>query len=112
MAIHHAAAGEVIDVRPLGNDLAKAQTKTLLKTKAMEVIRLILPKGKELATHAAPGEITVQCIEGRASFSACGRSFELLSGTMLYLGAGEPHSVQAIEDCSLLVTILLHGRIT
>jgi len=110
MAIHHAVPGELIDVRPLGNAWATAQTKTLLKTKEMEVIRLVLPKGKELATHAAPGEITVQCIEGRASFSNSGRSCELLPGTMLYLGAGEPHSVLATEDCSLLVTILLHGK--
>src|SRR4029078_9866244 len=100
MAIHHAAPGEIIGVRPLGDDFETAQTKTLFKTKDMEVIRLVLPKGKELATHSAPGEITVQCIEGRASFSASGRSCELLPVTLLYLNSGEPHSVQAAEDTS------------
>ena len=107
MAIHHAAPGEVIDIRPLGENVTTERTKTLVKTKDMEVIRLVLPKGKDIPTHTAPGEITVQCIEGRAIFSASGKNYELIPGKMLYLNSGEPHSVHAEENSSLLVTILL-----
>lgn len=108
MAIHHAAPGELIDIRPLGQSLTTTPTKTLIKSNELEVIRLVLPMGKDIPSHSAPGEITVQCIEGRASFSAAGQSRVLTPGTMLYLGAGEPHSVHAEEESSLLVTILLH----
>lgn len=108
MAIHHAQPGELIDIRPLGPSLTTTPTKTLIKSKELEVIRLVLRKGKDIPSHSAPGEITVQCIDGRASFSAAGQSRVLTPGTMLYLSAGEPHSVHAEEDSSLLITILLH----
>lgn len=35
------------------------------------------------------------------------QELELESGSLLYLNANEPHSVRAVEDSSLLLTILL-----
>lgn len=51
MAIPHAKPAEVIDVRPLGARLRDTQTTTLVKTDALEVIRLVLPAGKEIQRH-------------------------------------------------------------
>lgn len=110
MAISHAAPGEVIDVRPLGQAVAQTKTRALIKTDAIEVLRLVVPAGKEIAEHQAPGEITVQCLEGRVVFSAGGESRELGGGEMLYLSAGERHSVRGVEDASLLVTIVLKHK--
>lgn len=107
MAIHHASPGEMIDIGPLGNTLADAKTGTLFKTDAMDVLRLVLPAGKTIAEHKAPGEIAVQCIEGRVQFSAMNKTVELTSGTMLYLPVSEPHALHAVEDSSLLVFISL-----
>ncbi len=103
MAIHHATPGERIDIGPLGDTLADAKTGTLFKTDSMEVLRLVLPAGKKIAEHKAPCEIAVQCIEGRVQFTAMNKTTELTSGTMLYLPVAEPHSLQAVEDSSLLV---------
>tara|TARA_R110002111_G_scaffold194044_1_gene260250 strand:+ start:268 stop:603 length:336 start_codon:yes stop_codon:yes gene_type:complete len=110
MAIHHAAPGEVIDVRPLQQKIADTKTSTLLKTSDMEVLRLVMPAGKTIAEHKAPGEITVQCLEGRIKFSSGGGSQELVAGEMLYLNESEPHALQAIKDASVLVTILLSKK--
>lgn len=107
MAIPHANPGDVIDVRPLGSSLATAKTSTLLKTSKIEVVRLVMTAGKEIAEHKAPGEITVHCLEGTIAFTALGKTHELTAGQMLYLGAGEPHSVKCIDDASFLLTILL-----
>ncbi len=106
MALHHANPGEVIDVRPLGSALADARTTTLVKSEHLEVLRLVLPAGKEIATHTAPGPITVQCLEGRVAFTAAGRTQELGPGQLIYLTARETHALRGIEDASLLVTIL------
>ena len=106
MSIQHAKPGDVIQL-PLGAALGSSKTTTLVKTAVLELIRLVLPAGKEIPTHKAPGEITVQCLEGRVAFTAEGTTQELATGQMLYLAAGEPHAVKAIEDASLLVTILL-----
>jgi quercetin dioxygenase-like cupin family protein len=107
MAIPHANPGDVIDVRPLGSELASTKTHTLVKTDKFEVVRLVVGAGKEIAEHKAPGEITVQCLEGKIAFTALGKTEELAAGQMLYLNAGEPHSVRCIEDASFLLTILL-----
>ena len=109
MAILHAHPGDVIDVRPLGSALSQSHTRTLIKTAHLEVVRLVMAAGKQIAEHRAPGEITVQCLEGRIAFTALGRSQELTAGQLLSLPAGEPHSVQCIDDASFLLTIVLHS---
>jgi len=107
MAMLHAAPGEVIDVRPLGSALSAAQTQTLVKTYALEVIRLVLPAGKKLPPHRVPGEITVHCLEGRVDFYVDDAKRELTAGTLLYLAGGSEHSLEAIDNSTLLVSILL-----
>ena len=107
MAISHAQPSEVIDVRPLADTLASSKTITLIKTPHVEVIRIILPAGKVIADHKAPGEITVQCLEGRVNFKTMGQKKELQAGDLLYLLAEETHSVEASEDSSFLLTIVL-----
>lgn len=107
MSLPHAKPGEMIDVRPLGPALASAQTRTLVKASQVEVIRLIVPAGKEIGEHRAKGEITVHCLEGRVAFTASGTTHHLDAGHMLYLPTGEPHAVKGLVDASLLLTILL-----
>jgi quercetin dioxygenase-like cupin family protein len=107
MAIPHAKPGEVVDVRPLGSALASSQTTTLVRTDQVEVIRLVVPAGKDIAEHKAKGEIVVQCLEGRVTFTAVGKTHNLEAGKLLYLPTGAPHSVKGIENASLLLTILL-----
>tara|TARA_R110002049_G_scaffold305056_3_gene501178 strand:- start:142542 stop:142877 length:336 start_codon:yes stop_codon:yes gene_type:complete len=108
MAISHAAPGEIISLRPLGDSIASTKTHSLFKTEKMEAIRLVLPEGKKIAEHQAPGEITVHCLEGAVIFSIGDTSRELATGDMLYLEAGKRHAVEAVKDSSVLVTILLN----
>ena len=91
----------------LGAALASAQTRTLLRAENVEVIRLIVPAGREIPEHKAKGEIVVHCLEGQVTFSAFGNTHALQAGELLYLPTGEPHTVKAVEDASLLLTILL-----
>jgi quercetin dioxygenase-like cupin family protein len=107
MAILHAKPGDVVDVRPLGSALTSAQTKTLVRAEQVEVLRLIVPAGKEIQEHRAKGEIIVHCLEGRVAFTALGKTHTLEAGKLLYLPSGEPHTVKGIENASLLLTILL-----
>lgn len=107
MAIPHAQPGDVIDVRPLGSALAQARTTTLVKTNALEIIRLVIPAGKDIPGHMAHGEITVQCLEGRVAFTIGDATRDFAGGQLLYLSSGETHSLHGIEDSSVLLTILL-----
>jgi len=108
MAIQHAKPGEVVDVRPFGERLSQEKTTTLIKTENVEVLRLVMETGKEISEHEAPGEIIVQCLEGKIAFTAMGKTQELEQGQLLYLAAEQPHSVKCVEAASFLLTILLN----
>jgi quercetin dioxygenase-like cupin family protein len=79
----------------------------LIKTKTLEVIRLVIPAGKDIPGHQAHGEITVQCLEGRVAFTADNTTQELQAGQLLYLSSEVPHALHGLEDASILLTILL-----
>ena len=112
MAIPHAKAGEVVSVRPLGPALSATSTYTIVKTDSLEVIRVVLAAGKTLPPHQVPGEITVQCLEGKVEFFVGELKRELTAGSFLYMGGSGEHAVHAIEDSSLLVSILLQHKRT
>ena len=107
MATLHAASGELIDIHPFGDGLPQATSTTLVRSDHLEVFRSVLPAGKKLPLHQVASVITVQCIEGAVEFEAHGRSQLMRAGTMLFLAPGEPHSVEAVEDSSILVSMLV-----
>lgn len=110
MAITHATSGEVIDVRPLGAAITKTITQAIIKTDDLEVIRMVLLADDEIPPHEVPGEITVQCLEGKVKFSVDNVVRELTPGKVLYVKGGGKHSLHAVENSSLLVTILLKHK--
>ncbi len=110
MAIPHAQPAEVVNVRPLGANLSQARTETLIKTDALEVIRLVATAGKEIAQHEVPGEITLQCLEGQIELTANGKTQRLSAGELVYLPGSTPHAVRAVENASVLLTILLRPK--
>lgn len=93
------------DVRPLGAALAEARSAPLIKTDALEVTRMIVRQDKEIPPHESPGEATVQCLEGLVDFHVAGTTHRLIPGQLVHLHRGEPHSLVALEDSSLLMTI-------
>ncbi|MBT9515081.1 MAG: cupin domain-containing protein [Hydrogenophaga sp.] len=109
MALHHLESGEIANLRPLGGDALSTQSSALFKTEQLEVIRLVIARGREMPLHKVPGEITVQCLEGVIEFETPGRVQKLQAGQLLFLRGGVPHSLRALEDACVLVTILLWG---
>ena len=89
---------------PLGSAVGTARSTTLLKSDGLELIRLVLPAGKEIPPHRAAGEITVQCLEGHVAFEHDGRAIEMHAGDLLYLCPQETHALKGIADSTVLVT--------
>lgn len=107
MAMTHAASGELIDVRPLGAALRQTQSCTLVRADHLEVFRFVLAAGQTAPDHTAAGALTIQCLEGAVELDAHGQTQILRAGDLVYLADTEPHEVRALEDASLLVTLLL-----
>ena len=111
MATASVPQGELIDIRPLGEALVGSNSVTLVRSDHLKVLRLVLPAGKQIPEHRAPGEITVQCLEGAVKFGT-GTGVKLMrAGDMLFLLGGEPHWLEAVESASVLVPLYFpHGR--
>ena len=106
MTTARAESGQLIEIHPYGEQMTQATSSTLIKTEAIEVIRMVLPAGKKILLHQAPGSITVQCLEGAVEFESHGRTQLMLPGVMLFLAPAEPHALEALENSSVLVTKL------
>lgn len=109
MAIHHASSGELIDIRPFKDNLSHEISKTLYKSDHLEVFRMTLLAGKAMPAHHIAGETTVQCIEGSVLLTVAGTSQLMREGSLICIAGGAVHALKAIEDSSVLVTILLQG---
>ncbi len=107
MAIQHAISGQPVGVMPIANASRLRQSEAIFKTNELEVMRLVLPKGKSMPAHKVAGDITVQCLEGSIEFTSDGATQVLVAGEMLYLAGGVPHSLTGIEDALALVHIVL-----
>lgn len=107
MSLPHAASGQLINIRPLIGKLKESVSTALFKANELEVMRLVLEAGKEIAEHRVTGEIIIHCLEGAIELGAHGRTQVIRQGEMVYLAANEPYSIMALDDSSVLMTVAL-----
>lgn len=107
MALSHARPGQPIDISPLGKALEKSASHAILKTNALELIRLVLRRGETVPPHNIRGDSTLHCLEGAVCVEAAGGSTEIRPGQLVLVPAQAEYSLRAIEDASLLFTIQL-----
>lgn len=104
MAIHHAAAGEVMKLRPASKPDAK--TAALVKTDTFEAIHLVVRAGDYIPGHKVAGTLSLYCIEGEVALDKTDGERRLEAGDWVYLAPGAPHALRGITDASLVMTIL------
>src|SRR3954453_6732407 len=107
MALTHARPGQPIDIAPLGATLAQAASHAILKTRSLELMRIVLRRGAALPPHSVYGELTLLCLEGAVAVDAGGRSCELRVHQLLLLPAQQEYAIRALDDASLLMTVQL-----
>ena len=98
--------GEIVDLQTWAADLPKEHTKAIAKTDDMELIRIVLPTGKGIPNHSVTGPITIQCVSGKIAITAMGTTQKLNYNQIIHLIPGEPHSLKAIENSVVLLTII------
>ncbi len=108
MALVHAQPLDVISVRPLAAALVQTKTHSLLKTRRVQLMRLVLSAGQTVPEHHVDGEMTLLCLEGRVLVKTPARPCRLAEGELVVLPAHEPYALEAEADSSLLATLLLH----
>jgi quercetin dioxygenase-like cupin family protein len=106
MALPHARSGDIVNLRPLGSRISDTPSSAFVRDASIEVMRLVLPAGREVPEHEVEGPITVQCLEGLLEVQAHGAVRRIGAGELMYLAGGVPHALRAVEDASALVTIV------
>ena len=105
MALHHAQSGEVVSL------LARPQTSILhsqaiVSTPELEVMRLCLPAGKQVPSHAVAGPITLLCLQGQLEVQVHDDWHSMRANDHLYLAGQVEHALRALTDTVVLVTLL------
>ena len=106
MATHHASPSEIVDLKTWGQDLPGEHAKVIVKTDEMELARLVFSVGGEFPDHRVSGPVVIQCVKGEIEFTAMGETRVLKPGQLLYLMPDEPHSLRAITNAVVLLTII------
>lgn len=106
MALHHVGPGEIARLASLSELRADVRTCALAKTEQFEAIRLVVPAAAAIAEHSVGGPLTLHCLEGKVRLSKNDGVAELAADDWVYLAPGERHSLQGVEDASLLLTII------
>ncbi|MBK6731288.1 MAG: cupin domain-containing protein [Bacteroidetes bacterium] len=78
---------------------------TVFKTNGLRIVLIALRAEAEMPKHNADGIISVQVIEGEIKFTTDAKSLTLLQGEMLALHKGLHHSVKAIKESVIILTL-------
>lgn len=78
------------------------------QTMRQTVVALVA--GAELAEHENPGEATLYVLHGRARLVAGADQWEARTGDLLIIPP-ERHSLQAIDDCAVLLTAVPRAHV-
>ena len=88
----------------------KDRTVVLLKTDSLRLIFRSFSEGASLPTHKAPGPITVQVLDGHIEFTAGTQTTPVRKGEVLALESGVPHSVKALSNSAILITVAVRSQ--
>lgn len=116
----HTLAGAVLSFELSAEDEAlreRAQSAksgraatTLVKEGRLRVTMIAMRAGSRLGAHQVDGVVSVQFVRGRARVSAAGESTDLAAGGLLVLQEEVTHTVEALTDCALLVTVAMSAE--
>jgi quercetin dioxygenase-like cupin family protein len=73
----------------------------------LRLVLFTLDAGGELPEHRAPGHVVIHCLEGQLDVGAAGRVERLGADDALLLDPDVPHTVKALADSRMLLTVCL-----
>lgn len=107
MALPHAQPLDVISVAPLGDKLAGSVSTSLIKTRRLQLLHLVLPAHYDQPQHHVDDECTIHCLEGDVELVTGAGVRRLHPGNLVVLPGGQQHALRARTDCTVLMTLLL-----
>jgi quercetin dioxygenase-like cupin family protein len=82
---------------------------TLVKQGGLSLVLTHLHAGGNLQEHGTPGAATVQVLDGHVRVRIAEETLDVPSGRLVAFDSGVRHSVEAIEESTLLLTLANPG---
>jgi quercetin dioxygenase-like cupin family protein len=100
-------ADQLMEKLDQSSDRSGRQAITLVKQDNVTVVMFALKAGHALDEHEADGVVTVQVLRGNAKVTFGDDTVDGAAGTLVSIGRGVAHSVEAADDSVVLVTVSL-----
>ena len=92
---------DLVEVAP-----AAIVSRVVMKSSGGTVTLFAFAAGQELSEHTAPFDALVHLVTGRLELVIGGRPVELAAGEIALMPARVPHALRAVEDATMLLTML------
>lgn len=83
----------------------KVQIDKMFETPFSKEIRICMAEGNTMQEHTAPGAITILVLKGKVRIDSLEESTELENGDMVYFDAKVPHSLEALQESVIRLTL-------
>lgn len=80
---------------------------TLVRQGGLSVVLTRVAKDGSLEEHSAPGAVTVHVLDGKVRMTVGDETLEATGGDLIAFDSGVRHSVHALEDATLLLTLAM-----
>jgi len=87
----------------------KVASMTLTQQKEIGLTLFAIAKGEGLSAHAATGDAFVTILEGTARIQIEDKVYEVNGGESIIMPSGKPHSLKAISNFKMLLTLVKEG---
>ena len=107
MFIKNFDAGKVVTLKEqISVESGTVVSKTLVNGEALTMTLFAFDEGQGVSTHSAAGDAFVVCLEGEAEIELNGEKLSIHEGESLIMPAGAPHSLKAVKQYKMLLTVV------
>lgn len=78
-------------------------SKTLITNAEKSITLFAFDKGQSINTHTAPVDAAVYVLDGHVEIIISDEKFELSTGEMVIMPAGEPHALTALTQFKMML---------
>lgn len=89
----------------------KPQIDLMLESAQGKEIRICMQKGNEMKEHTAPGAIVIMALSGCVDIGSSEGGVRLEAGEAVYFAARVPHSLVALEDSVIRLSLAKNDSI-
>ena len=84
-------------------------SRTLSSKSHVNITLFAFDKDEQISAHTSPGDAMIQVLDGEALINIDGKEIKTTKGQVVVMPANVPHSVSAISQLKMLLTVVKQG---